>query len=101
MRDGLFLEGPETNHRLTRFWALLLLGAVIRASISCVPWLVLSAWNIAKVTGGGLASGQDWGIAVAHLVAWTIVALPLGTFDAEELSRFEKYARLTHTAIHP
>ena len=29
MRDALFFEGEETNHRLTRFWALLLLAAVI------------------------------------------------------------------------
>jgi hypothetical protein len=29
MRDALFFEGPETNHRLMRFWALLFLAAVI------------------------------------------------------------------------
>jgi uncharacterized hydrophobic protein (TIGR00271 family) len=29
MRDALFFEGPETSHRLTRFWALLVLAAVI------------------------------------------------------------------------
>jgi len=29
MRDALFFEGPETRHRLTRFWGLLLLAAVI------------------------------------------------------------------------
>jgi uncharacterized hydrophobic protein (TIGR00271 family) len=29
MRDALFIEGPESRHRLTRFWALLLLASVI------------------------------------------------------------------------
>jgi uncharacterized hydrophobic protein (TIGR00271 family) len=29
MRDALFFEGPETHHRLTRFWALLVLAGVI------------------------------------------------------------------------
>jgi uncharacterized hydrophobic protein (TIGR00271 family) len=29
MRAALFFEGPETNHRLTRVWALLVLASVI------------------------------------------------------------------------
>jgi hypothetical protein len=82
-------------------------------SVTCLPWLVLSGWYIAKVTSDGLATGGDWAIAVGYLVAWIIVALPLGTFvllanresrypfDAEELSRVEKYTRLMHTALHP
>ena len=80
---------------------------------SCLPWLVLSVWYIVEVTSNDLASGADWGIAVAYLLAWTIVALPVGTFvllsdrnsrypfAPEEQSRFEKYTRLIHTAIHP
>ena len=79
----------------------------------CRPWLVLSVWYIVEVTSNDLASGADWGIAVAYLLAWTIVALPVGTFvllsdrnsrypfAPEEQSRFKKYTRLIHTAIHP
>jgi hypothetical protein len=93
--------------------SIALKSAYAPGSISCLPWLVLSVWYIAKVTSDGLASGGDWAIAVIYLVAWTIVALPLGTFvllsnresrfpfDADELSRFDKYARLMHNAIHP
>jgi uncharacterized hydrophobic protein (TIGR00271 family) len=32
MRDALFFEGPETGDRLTRFWVLLLLAALIAAA---------------------------------------------------------------------
>jgi len=80
---------------------------------SCLPWLILSIWYIVEVTRNDLATGADWGLGVAYLLAWTILALPVGTFvllsnrdsrypfAAEELSRFEKYTRLIHTAIHP
>ncbi|MBO0883073.1 MAG: HXXEE domain-containing protein, partial [Mycobacterium sp.] len=81
--------------------------------LSCLPWLVLSVWYIAKVTSDDLASGSDWLWAVVYLLAWVIVALPVGTFvllsdrnsrypfAAQELSRFEKYTRLIRTTIHP
>jgi uncharacterized hydrophobic protein (TIGR00271 family) len=32
MRDQLFYEGPERSHRLTKFWSLLLLSAVIASA---------------------------------------------------------------------
>ena len=32
MRDAVFFDGPETKRRLTRFWTLLLLSAVIAAA---------------------------------------------------------------------
>jgi hypothetical protein len=81
--------------------------------LSCLPWLILSVWYIAKVTTDNLASGADWGIAVGYLLVWVILALPVGTFvllsdrnsrypfAPEELSRFEKYTRILHTTIHP
>ncbi|MGH3635317.1 MAG: HXXEE domain-containing protein, partial [Mycobacterium sp.] len=77
--------------------------------LSCLPWLVLSIWYIIEVTKNNLASGADWGIAVGYMVAFTVLALPVGTFvllsdrdsrypfDGEELSRFEKYTRLIRT----
>jgi hypothetical protein len=76
-------------------------------------WLVLSVWYIAEIYHQGLVTGADWGIAVGYLIAWMVIALPVGTFillsdrdspypfTTEELSRFEKYRRLIHTTIHP
>jgi hypothetical protein len=81
--------------------------------LSCLPWLVLSIWYFVEISRHHLASGGDWAIAVVYLIAWVIIALPIGTFVLlsnrnsrypfadEELSRFEKYTRLIRTAIHP
>jgi hypothetical protein len=60
-----------------------------------------------------LTEGKENGIAVVYLIAWTVVALPVGTFvllsdrksrypfTTQELSRFEKYRRIIHTTVHP
>jgi uncharacterized membrane protein len=32
MRDAVFFEGPETRRRLSRFWVLLVLAAIIAAA---------------------------------------------------------------------
>jgi hypothetical protein len=81
--------------------------------LSCLPWLILSVWYFVYVSTNHLATGGDWGIAVAYLIVWIVLALPLGTFvllsnrespypfASEELSRFEKYVRLIRTTVHP
>jgi hypothetical protein len=81
--------------------------------LSCLPWLILSVWYFAYVSANHPVTGRDWGYAAIYLVVWVIVALPVGTFlllsnrdsrdpfAPEELSRFEKYTPLIHTAIHP
>jgi len=81
--------------------------------LSCLPWLILTIWYIAEITSNDLASGSDWLWAVLYLLAWVIIALPIGTFvllsdrnsrypfDSAELSRFDKYTRLIRTTIHP
>jgi hypothetical protein len=81
--------------------------------LSCLPWLILSVWYFVYVSANHLVTGRDWGYAAIYLVVWIIVALPVGTFillsnrdsrypfAPEELSRFEKYTQLIHTAIHP
>ena len=81
--------------------------------VTCLPWLVLSIWYFVDVASNDLATGADWGIAVGYLLAWMILALPIGTFillsdrDSRypftpgELSRFDKYVRHIRTVIHP
>ena len=76
-------------------------------------WLILTIWYIAEITSNDLASGSDWLWAVVYLLAWVIIALPVGTFvllsdrnsrypfDPAELSRFDKYTHLIRTTIHP
>jgi hypothetical protein len=81
--------------------------------LTCLPWLILSVWYIVEITSNNLASGADRGIAIGYLLAWIVIALPVGTFvllsdrdsrypfAPEELSRFERYTRRIHTAVHP
>jgi hypothetical protein len=49
-------------------------------------WLILSIWHITEIYRHNLVTGADWGIAIGYLIAWTVIALPVGTF---------------HTTIHP
>jgi hypothetical protein len=62
MRDRLFFEGPERNRRLSRYWLLLLLSAVIATAgvVSDSTATVIGAMIIAPlmtpILGGCWAS---------------------------------------------
>lgn len=43
-------------------------------------WLILSVWYIIEIYHQHLVTGIDWWIAIGYLIAWTVIALPVGTF---------------------
>ena len=78
-----------------------------------VPWLALGIWYFVEVTNQNLISASDWWIGIGYLLVFVVFGLGLITyvwladknspypFAPEEMSRFERYRHLVHSAVHP
>ena len=77
--------------------------------LTVIPWLALAIWYLVEAD----ITASDWCIAIAYMLGFVIIFLGLVTyvllasrespypFAPEELSRFERYRRFVHAAVHP
>jgi uncharacterized hydrophobic protein (TIGR00271 family) len=88
MRDQLFFEGPERSRRLSRFWVLLVLAAVIAAAgvTADSTATVIGAMIVAPlmtpilgiVLGVALADRVNFGRSIFYVVPGAIVVIAVG-----------------------
>jgi uncharacterized hydrophobic protein (TIGR00271 family) len=88
MRDQLFFEGPERNRRLSRFWVLLVLAAVIAAagvtadSTATVIGAMIVAPLMTPILGivlaVALADRTNLGRSILYVVTGAIVVIAIG-----------------------
>jgi hypothetical protein len=81
--------------------------------LTVAPWLVLGIWYLYEIYHHNLITATDWLIAVPYLAGWVGIFLAwMGyvlladresrfPFTTEEMSRFERYRHLVHSAVHP
>jgi uncharacterized membrane protein len=77
MRDQLFFEGPERNRRLSRYWLLLPLAAVIASAgvVSDSTATVIGAMAFHRVHRVFDAAGSRYGGAVVIIGALLLVVI--------------------------